>query len=671
MSRARRHSSSPVQLFPFLAVLVSALGALVLLLIAVNRHVSIQARAEALQILERQTSAEEAQLAGNSRELEQGVAALRTQIDRTHIERQTVEWMLESGHRQSQSNTGRFEHLQHKMHQVHESRAETEARIAAIRQEIAAILSARQRLHSELQRADRSFVPVVHPGANGTARQPIYLECTARGIAIQPEGVGISIALLEHEPGRLMLARAVQALTQYYLERDVGKDAAHAYREWQPYPLLLVRPDGASLFYAAREILEDLTLPYGYELIEADWHLQFPKPDSNARAVALSALNSVRAVMAGGTSTPGIAQGGFGRPGGDSGRYSLTPKLGRLLGLEPASAAEDAPDRVVPKQPAIDRSPARPPYGNAGADSLAGASSYGQSSHPLAAESGDGQSYIEGVAGPPGDRTSGSRSIPKTTSGSGHARGSERLTMESADPSAADEGARDPANATAQNSIAGATSGQAALSNSIAPAEMTGTSDPPPSPQAGSHPIESRRPFEQSTTSSQPRRRGLLASRNQLSTANSISDDPSAGESVPHLGIDRLDMTIPGGKIPIPREVEIDCRADGLIIRDRAIFLRVRNPTSLNDVLPALSEELGAVMASWGPAGMTFQWQLKIVCLVHQDGLQMYYGLRQAFIGSSVSISHVVLLEDTIDWNETLFLHRLQQSTFNAQRREE
>jgi len=36
MSRVRRPSSSPVQLFPFLAVLVSALGALVLLLIRRN-----------------------------------------------------------------------------------------------------------------------------------------------------------------------------------------------------------------------------------------------------------------------------------------------------------------------------------------------------------------------------------------------------------------------------------------------------------------------------------------------------------------------------------------------------------------------------------------------------------------------------------------------------------
>ena len=69
MSRTRRSSSSPVSLFPFLAVLVSTLGALILLLLAINRRAAQQAIAKAAESALAQISAEEQWLNQRRRQL--------------------------------------------------------------------------------------------------------------------------------------------------------------------------------------------------------------------------------------------------------------------------------------------------------------------------------------------------------------------------------------------------------------------------------------------------------------------------------------------------------------------------------------------------------------------------------------------------------------------------
>ena len=46
----------------------------------------------------------------------------------------------------------------------------------------------------------------------------------------------------------------------------------------QPYPLLLVRPEGIMAFYAARAAMASWASEFGYELLEPDRKLQFPAP---------------------------------------------------------------------------------------------------------------------------------------------------------------------------------------------------------------------------------------------------------------------------------------------------------------------------------------------------------------------------------------------------------
>ena len=47
----------------------------------------------------------------------------------------------------------------------------------------------------------------------------------------------------------------------------------------EPYPLLLVRPDGVEAYYAAREAMSSWGSEFGYEFIDQDWKLEFRPPD--------------------------------------------------------------------------------------------------------------------------------------------------------------------------------------------------------------------------------------------------------------------------------------------------------------------------------------------------------------------------------------------------------
>ena len=50
-----------------------------------------------------------------------------------------------------------------------------------------------------------------------------------------------------------------------------------------PYLMLLVRPDGVVSYYRFREALHSLKIDFGYEFIDADWVLDFPADDADAR----------------------------------------------------------------------------------------------------------------------------------------------------------------------------------------------------------------------------------------------------------------------------------------------------------------------------------------------------------------------------------------------------
>jgi hypothetical protein len=208
--------------------------------------------------------------------------------------------------------------------------------LAAANSNLAADKDAKQNLPPRF-----SIVPYVGP--NQTRRRPVMIECTPRAVIIQPEGVefGEDDFYGPQGPGN-PLASAIRAAIEYYTQRALA-----AGEKEDPYPLLLVRPDGVVAYHIARGALNSWKDEFGYELIGADWKLDFPDGDFDLRQLELKAqqegrIRQQRAIQAapreyaarrrspfeggsGGPGTPGgrgngpVGAGGIGGPSGGGG----------------------------------------------------------------------------------------------------------------------------------------------------------------------------------------------------------------------------------------------------------------------------------------------------------------------------------------------------------------
>jgi hypothetical protein len=325
MKRSRRRSSSsPVTLFPFLAVLVSTMGALVLLLLSISRQVSAQNLAAALaQVLDRVRGDERA-LTSRRDVLTAQIASIEQRLRATERESRSVDQALVRRDQQTRSDQARLQAAQRELDESRRRRGEIARELAAVQRQLATLETNRRRLNALELATDNSFIPVVHPGSNGTVRRPIFIECTKDGVILQPEAVAIPLTMLDAEvPGENALARAVRALGAYHTRRLQGEDADQPASVAAAYPLLLVRPDGVRPFYAARQSLDETAVPFGYELVEANWALQFPDPDPQARMLAIAAIRRARYDLQGRSQIAALPVGPRGEPGPSSGM--MTP----------------------------------------------------------------------------------------------------------------------------------------------------------------------------------------------------------------------------------------------------------------------------------------------------------------------------------------------------------
>ena len=76
---------------------------------------------------------------------------------------------------------------------------------------------------------------------------------------------------------------------------DLATLGAAGGSQGEPYPLLIVRPDGIELFYGARAAMESWASEFGYELVEQDRKLVYPAPNSQLARVEQTALADARA----------------------------------------------------------------------------------------------------------------------------------------------------------------------------------------------------------------------------------------------------------------------------------------------------------------------------------------------------------------------------------------
>ena len=121
----------------------------------------------------------------------------------------------------------------------------------------------------------KSYAIVPYKGPNGTYRKPIYIECTDKGVIIQPEGLVLTPEdfLAPRWPGN-PLASVLRA-SREYLNQKAAQEGAPEPPD--PYPLLLVRPSGNDAYDLCYHAIKSWDADYGYEFIEEDMKLAFPE----------------------------------------------------------------------------------------------------------------------------------------------------------------------------------------------------------------------------------------------------------------------------------------------------------------------------------------------------------------------------------------------------------
>ncbi len=293
-------NSATVSLFPFLAVLLCTMGALLVVLVAVSRNARLSAVAptggqgtadieiadaeHAKKLVELQQYAEKVQRVREE-------AATKLQEDQKRISQ------VESHMRNLQDELKKVVLASMELETLegehHDDIRQAERERDRLQQLIAEKESEVDKLKQGSHYRKRTYSLVPYEGPNGTTRRPIIIECCQEGIVLQPEGVVIRREDLQPPLGSgNALASAIRAAREHYLRQhpEEGKS-----RDTEPYPMLVIRPEGTELFGLARRAIEAGGFDFGYEPVESHWELNYGVADPVLAKAELQALEQARA----------------------------------------------------------------------------------------------------------------------------------------------------------------------------------------------------------------------------------------------------------------------------------------------------------------------------------------------------------------------------------------
>ena len=364
MRRRVRKEAIGMALFPFLAVLICTMGALVVLLVLLVQQAKVEAETLAAdqtarqelteaQRREQQLQYEDAMwrhevLKTQRQEKQQELADKRLELSHIEDHIRRLEDTLRSAAAQikelqsgkpTESNAGL---LARRLAELERTLAKKRRELDAKRQSLA---------HEE-----RSYTLVPYQGRSGTRRVPMYVECVAEGIIVQPEGILLTAADMDGPlgPGNPLDA-ALRAKREYLAQVTEGKGT-------EPYPLLVVRPDGVMSYSGALAAMKNWEDEFGYELVAEDLNLDFGERDPKASQRLDQAVRDARrrqAVLVASMprryhdeASPPV-RGGADSPSGSVQRLTAQePAKGtRGLGSSPSGGTSGTSDSVVGSVP--------------------------------------------------------------------------------------------------------------------------------------------------------------------------------------------------------------------------------------------------------------------------------------------------------------------------------
>ena len=336
MARARR-TSNPVTLFPFLAVLLCTIGALVLMLVVVSAGIRKDAVASATAKRRSEVGAVAAatvpkteviaapdplvelvapivdEPAARHRPIEPLQAAdplpspieeaspeMLADLDNLQQVARQLQAEVDVRSKRIQNMSAKTQALQHQLKMVKGQQNEMERaiiRTASQREELEKLtdelrvenqqviewLDESRKLIDEnakqLLSPMHSIVP--YDGQTGTVRRPIIIECVGGVVRFEAEQVEISVDLLrKFSPDQNPLVAGVQALFGYWMAKEQQADPGR--RPRKPYALILVRPSGAEAFSSVVFAMDQLIGDFGYELVETEFQYELPETTPDA-----------------------------------------------------------------------------------------------------------------------------------------------------------------------------------------------------------------------------------------------------------------------------------------------------------------------------------------------------------------------------------------------------
>jgi hypothetical protein len=269
-----------VTLFPFLAVLVCLMGAMIMFLVIVARNVrdgaavnvtnNIGAVETQAQVQDKIAEAEwySENLSTVQKENEQKLGDLQTQL--ALVEKETQKVALEI--RRLLQLATQFD----AQPPVPTERLKQELESQKIRQKQAELELAE--LQKNAAENKKSYAIIPYRGQNGTYRRPVYIECTGNKVIIQPEGIELTEAdfVTANRPDN-PFDSVLRVARQYYLEMNQTARGSEA------YPLLIVRPSGVPMFAKSLQAVGTWVKDYGYELVNEDWHIEYPEANAELK----------------------------------------------------------------------------------------------------------------------------------------------------------------------------------------------------------------------------------------------------------------------------------------------------------------------------------------------------------------------------------------------------
>jgi hypothetical protein len=345
---SKRKTGQAVSLFPFLAVLVSAMGALILLLLVTTRKLHqdavTKAKAEKAAIEARQAA--DAESARNltplplpedhpafqtdaalfviavkspsqhllpppsppdrtfekeqlRREWEDKLSELREKWDSLQQRLREAQRLLgerEASDEALEAELARLQEILNKLRaekgEVGTDKEKVQTTKKSIAQQIAELQAELERLKSEkLAQADK-FQLVPYSGNSPSRSRPIIIECDEKSLRFASEEIALT-------------PRDLSGFTNDYNPLRAGTEALLAYWDAQrlagalaslpqkPYLLFVIRPGGTVSYYIARGMLEKLECESGYELVPASSELVWPVTTPEAKEACQTAIDEV------------------------------------------------------------------------------------------------------------------------------------------------------------------------------------------------------------------------------------------------------------------------------------------------------------------------------------------------------------------------------------------